>query len=139
MFEFIKCKDEIAFRIMLRDNPWLEKFLTLYCFDDSFVFFNKRKMLAGIGLKDSKDFKKDLLEHIEQKRAEMIGVPLQLESFQFLIHIINKMRKNVRDHYSITMQYFMQLDKKDLSFVIDVLEKKFVVSKMQMDVLKNNI
>ena len=82
MFEFTKCKDEIEFRIMLRENPWLEKFLQNYLFDDSFVFFNKRKMLSGMGLKDCKDFKKDLLKHVEQKRAEMVGVPLQLESFQ---------------------------------------------------------
>ena len=139
MFEFTKCKDEIEFRIMLRENPWLEKFLQNYLFDDSFVFFNKRKMLSGMGLKDCKDFKKELIEHIEQKRAEMVGVPLQLESFQYFIHIINSLRKNVRKHYEILMKYFMQLDEKDLGFVVDVLEKKFVVSKMQMDVLKNNI
>ena len=139
MFEFVKCRDEIQFRMMLRDNPWMSKFLTSYCFVDAFVFFNKRKMLSGMGLKESKDFKKDLLKHVEQKRAEMVGVPLQLESFQYFIHVINSLRKNVRKHYEILMKYFMQLDEKDLGFVIDVLEKKFMVSKMQYTVLKGGI
>ena len=139
MFEFTKCRDEIEFRIMLRENPWLSKFLTSYLFDDSFVFFNKRKMLAGMGLKESEDFKKALLKHIEQKRVEMVGVPMRLESFQYLIYIINKLRKSVRDHYEILLPFCLQLDKKDLSFVIDILEKKFKISKMQLEILKGGI
>jgi len=142
MFEWTTINDEFKFRGLLSENPWLNKFLINYCFDEGFVFFNKRKMLSGMKIKELKKgqyLKQQIIKHVNQKRKEEVGVPLHLQSFQYLIYIINKMRKDVRGHYDIIIPYLLMLDKKDVSFVIDVFEKKFKLNDEQLNILKGGI
>ena len=141
MFEWIACSDDLEFSGTLSSNPWLRKFLMSYCFDDGFVFFNKRKVMSGMGLKELKrgqGFKQQLIKHINQEREVIVGTQMHLQSFQYLIYIINKMRKDVRGHYDIIIPYMVQLDKEDVSFVIDIFEKTFKLSDTQLRVLKGN-
>ncbi len=142
MFEWVKVKDELEFRAILAGNSWLRKFLISYCFDEGFIFFNKRKVSAAIGMgknESLKDFKKKLITHIELKRKELVGVPMHLQSYQYFIHVIDNMRKSVRNHYDILIPYAVQLDKADVKYVVDVFLKNLKVSRMQKAVLKGGL
>jgi hypothetical protein len=139
MFEWTKCSNDLEFRGILSSNPWLKKFLMSYCFDEGFLFFNARKVLSGMNIEEmgqGQYFKQQLIKHINQKRKEIAGTPMHLQSFQYLIYIINSMRKNVRGHYDIIVPYLVQLDNDDVPFVIDIFLKEFKLNKTQLRVLK---
>ncbi len=142
MFEWAERNDEIEFRVILSSNPWLRKFLLSYCFDEGFVFFNKRKVVSGMALKElgqGQYFKQQLIKHVNEKRKDIVGTQMHLESFQYLIYIVNKMRKDVRGHYDIIIPYLCQLNKEDVPFVIDIFQKEFKLNNIQMQVLKGGI
>ena len=142
MFEFAKIDNEMEFRMVLRENDWLRKFLMSYCFDEGFVFFDEKKVLSGMKiekLKQGQHFKQQLIKHTNQKRIEMVGTPLHIQSFQYLIFVIDKMRNDVRKHYEILIPYLVQLDKEDVFYVIDVLMKEFKLNEMQLKILKGGI
>ena len=142
MFEWKECEDDLEFRQALSENPWLKKFLMQYAFDEGFVFFDEERVLSKIGVKKlrkDQSFKQQLLKHIKQKRREMVGTPMHLQSFQYLLYVLTKMRKNVREHYEIITPYLLQLNEKDASAVIDVFQKNLKLSEMQISVLKGGI
>lgn len=142
MFEWTKCEDEIEFRKILSSNGWLKKFLMCYCFDEGFIYFDEKKFLKKIGVEElgrGQGVKQQIMKHVGEKRKGMVGTPMHLQSFQYFIYIISSMRKRLREHYEILAPYLVQLDKKDLGFVVDVLTKKFKLSKMQEQVLKGSL
>ena len=139
MFEWTKIEDEMEFKSALRENPWLRKFLMSYCFDEGFIYFNEKKVLSGMGISElgkSQNFKQQLTKHVNERRKDMVGTPMHLQSFQYLLYVIARLRKNVRNHYEAVVPFLVMLEKEDVPFVVDILTKKFKLSNTQLRVLK---
>ena len=131
----------MVFRQVLNSNAWLKQFLMSYCFNDSFVYFDEKQVLHGMGTKklgQGKYFKQQLLKHIKEKKYLMMEKQLTMESFQYLIYVIEKLKKHITRHYSITVEYLVRLAPEDIPFVIDILTKKFKLSPMQRQALKRS-
>jgi len=140
MFGWVNHSDEIAFRKHLSANPWLKTFLLRYLFAEGYVYFDKKIVARKIGkFSNDKEFRKNLLKHIKEKREEMVTTDLSLQSFQYLDHIICKLRKYVRKHYDIILPYLIQLNKKDLPFIVDILMGKFKLKAWQIQILKGGL
>lgn len=142
MFEFAKIRDELEFRRLLRENGWLKRFLVSYLFEEGFVYFDEKRFLAKAGvpkLGRGQSARQQIISHVNGKRKDMVGTQMHLQSFQYLINVIGKLKQNLRAHYEILLPYLLMLDEEDLPFVVDVLLGKFRVSKMQKQILKGGL
>ena len=131
----------MVFRQTLASNGWLKKFLMSYCFDESFIYFNEKQVMVKMGVKEfgkGQYFKQQLLKHLKEKRYLMMDKPTEFESFQYFIYVIEKLKKHMRSHYDITMEFLVRLSPEDVPFVIDILTKRFKLSEMQLKVLKSS-
>ena len=139
MFEWMNQPDVSLFRQKLRENPWMRKVLINYCFDSNYIFFNQRRVEKVIGLKKGESFKRKFLLHLKTRRRELVETPMNLQSFEYLHYIIQKLKKNTINHYDVTLPYFLQLSEDDVSSVLDILMKKFKLSNEQVEILKGGL
>ena len=137
MFKWAKSNDLVIFRRELRENPWLKKFLLKYCFDDSFVFFDQRSVFLKIKPRRPElDFKALFFDHIKFQRHELLREPKQLESFEYLMYVLQRLKKDIKKHYDILMPYLVQLKDEDVVVVIDILMKDFTLTEEQLNILR---
>lgn len=135
MFEWFR-QDEFIFRKALSSNPWLKKFLLRYCFEEGFIFFNTNEVGRRIDVKKGDNFKVVFLAHLKAKRKELVVKQMKLQSFEYLLYIVIKLKKEIRNQYDVIIPYLLQLDEKDCGVVIDIFTNKFRLTEKQQNILK---